>query len=708
MAELKQVFAQLDTMKESGASAKEAATFIKQQGMDVKAVSNLYGTYRQTGEMPEESGFGTSVLQGLTFGFSEEIGGIVSELTGGDYDTYVAKERAKYKIYKDANPLLAMGGEVLGSLPTLFVPGGAVLKGASATAKAAKAGQAMNALKAPAQAVRAANAAKQAQTIRAAQAAQTAPGLLSTTMRGAGQAAAEGALYGFGTGEGGVQNRLISAGQEGLLSGAAGGAMAPLSRLYSMGRAQRGMTQQQEAIQQLAKRIDTPTQERIATELADAGDQAGLAIADVGGRDTQRLLRGLRTVSPDAQEYLDNFLGERFRNQYQRITSMVDDAFQSNPELAGAVTKDLEQQTDLARVAYTEAFHKHAAVQNPDLNRLIKNDAEFKKAYDSTREAMLRAVRNAKDDVGITKRDTLQATPKAADIADDSKLSLQVLHNMKVDMDKQRRGLPGVGEEYFYKQNLKSMSDDLVTAMDDATGGDYGKLVSNFAEASQLEEALELGRVQFGKGARALSAKELRQELQSMSSNEAQMYMAGVLDTLYNRIKEVGYNQDTVTALLKSPEIEDRLKAVFPNDASWNRFRAQMANEAKMQQTNRLVTGGSNTADKLQDVEAEGTLFKEALDIMTDPSGVTTSNAVIRAVKNFAIGLNTRLSTKANTRGLQAQLLTETDPTKRAAIVQQIQNARKRLLSQQAVSAETGVKAGRVTGAVTARMGDNE
>jgi hypothetical protein len=687
MAELKQVLTQLDSMKESGASAQEAANFIKQQGMDVKAVSNLYGTYRQTGEMPEESGLGTAVLQGLTFGFSEEIGGVVSELTGGDYDAYVANERAKYKIYKDANPLLAMGGEILGSLPTMFVPGGAVLKGTAAATRAARGGQ----------------AAQAAQAVRAAQAAKTAPGMLSTTMRGAGQAAAEGALYGFGTGEGGVQQRLMSAGSEGLLSGVAGGVTAPLSRLYSMGRATKGMDQQQQAITELARRIEEPTQARMAAELADAGDQAGLTLADVGGRETQRMLRGLRTVSPDAQEYLDNFLGERFRNQYDRITGMVNEAFQANPELAGAVTKNLEEQSDLARSAYTEAFHKHSAIANPDLNRLISTDDEFKKAYDATREAMIRSVRNAKDDVGITKRQTLMATPKAADITDDSKLSLQVLHNMKVDMDKQRRGAPGVGAEYFYKQNLKAMSDDLVTAMDSATDGDYGKLVSNFAEASQLQEALDLGR-----NFKKLNASELRQELQSMSSNEAEMYMAGVLDTLYQRIKEVGYNQDTVTALMKSPELEDRLKAIFPNEAAWNRFRAQMANEAKMQQTNRLVTGGSNTADKLQDVEAEGTLFKEALDIMTDPSGITQGTAVMRAIKNFAIGLNTRLQTKSSTRGLQAQLLAESDPTKRAEIMQKISRARKRLLSQEAVSDVAGVRAARVTGAAVARMGDNE
>ena len=703
MAELKQVFTQLDSMKESGASAQDAANFIKQQGMDIKAITNLYGTYRQTGEMPEESGFGTAALQGLTFGFSEEIGGVISELTGGDYDTYVAKERAKYKVYKDANPLLAMGGEILGSLPTLFVPGGAVLKGTAATAKAAKAGQISSALKAPAQAVQAANAAKTSQAIRAAQTAKTAPGMLSTVMRGSGQAAAEGALYGFGTGEGGLQQRAISAGQEGLLSGLAGGVTAPISRLYSMGRATKGMDQQQQAISQLAKRIEEPTQARMAAELAEAGDQAGIALADVGGRETQRMLRGLRSVSPDAQDYLDNFLGERFRNQYGRITGMVNEAFEANPELAGAVTKNLEEQSDLARSAYTEAFHKHSAITNPDLNRLISTDDEFKKAYDATRDAMIRSVRNAKDDVSIAKRETLMATPKAADITDSSGLSLQVLHNMKVDMDKQRRGAPGVGAEYFYKQNLKSMSDDLVTAMDSATDGDYGKLVSNFAEAAQLQDALDLGR-----NFKKLKASELRQELQSMSSNEAEMYMAGVLDTLYQRIKEVGYNQDTVTALMKSPELEDRLKAIFPNESSWNRFRAQMANEAKMQQTNRLVTGGSNTADKLQDVEAEGTLFKEALDIMTDTSGVTQGTALVRAIKNFAVGLNTRLQTKSNTRGLQAQLLTESDPTKRAEIMQKISRARKRLLSQEAMSDVAGVRAARATGAAVARMGDNE
>lgn len=692
MSELAKVFSQLDTMKADGASAKDAANFIKQQGMDVKSVANLYGSYQQTGEMPEESGIGTAVLQGLTFGFSEEIGGLIDEVTGGDYDAYVANERAKYKIYKDANPLLALGGEILGSLPSMLVPGGAILKGSAAASKAAKATQVGTTVKAP------------------VAAAQAAPGMLGTSLRGAGQAAAEGAVYGLGTGEGGLQSRIENAATEGLLSGAAGGVMSPISKLYSMGRQMKGMDAQQEAISTLAKRITPETQKQITEGLAEAGQQTGISIADVGGRETQRILRGLRSVSPDAQEYIDSFLGKRQVDQYNRITSLVNESFENNPELIGAVKNNIEKTKELAGAAYTEAFHKHSAIRDADLSNLIKTDDQFKEAYDATRNSMLRAVKNAKDDVGIAKRQALQATPAAKDLVEDSPLSLQVLHNMKVDIDKQRLGAPSVGTEYFYKENLKAMSTDLVDALDSATGGDYGKLVSNFSEAAQLEEKFNLGNVAYSlsSGKRAMTAQELRNELASMPKDQADMYLAGALNSLYSEIRQVGYSGDVVKALLKSPELELRLKAIFPTDEAWERFSKQMANEAKIVQTDRLVRGGSNTADKIEDVAAEKSLLADMAEIMADPTGLTSGGVIARASKNLARGLALRLQTKAKDRGLYAQLLTETDPTKRGEIARQIQEARKRLYAAQAAASEAGVKAGRVTGAAVARMGDNE
>ena len=679
--ELSTLFSDLDTLSEEGGNASDAVNRIAQAGYNPNDVFPVFAAYKKTGVVPE-AGAGTALLQGATFGFSEEIGGAVS----GNYDEYVALERAKYKLYQDAHPVLSAGMEILGSIPSMFIPGGVILKGTQAASKAAKMAQT-------------------SQAARAAVQAGAAPSVTSTVVRGAGAGAAEGALYGLGTGVGGVEGKVENALQEGAIGGLFGGLASPLTRMFSSGGRPTNLTDTEQATRNLAGNITPQTQDKIIGDLADS-DKVGLTIADVGGTETQRILRTIRTIDPEAQGYIDRVLGERFKDQYNRVTDMIDEAFENSEDLIGVTKKSLEEQQKAASLAYTEAFVRHTDIQDAGLNALIRNDEEFVKAYDNTRNAILRSLKNKTDDVSVAKRQALEATPLGKNLDDESRLSLDILHNMKVDLDKQGAYnplSPAKGAEYFQNKALAAMSDDLATAVDKATGGDYGKLISNFADGQKLEEALELGKKYKG-----LSATDLRTKLDRMTSSEANMYMTGVLDSLYGEIKKVGYSSDTVKALLRSPEIEGRLRAVFPTEAAWKRFSAKMANEASMQRTNQLVKGGSNTADKLADVQSSESLLADALEIMADPTGLTSGGAMAKLVSNFANGLSTKLRTTANTRGVQAKILLETDPAKRVEYAKQIRDARQRLLMESAAAAEAGVKGGRVAGAAGARLGNDE
>jgi hypothetical protein len=691
--ELSTLFSDLDTLSEEGGNASDAVNRIAQAGYNPNDVFPVFAAYKKTGVIPE-AGAGTALLQGATFGFSEEIGGAVS----GNYDEYVALERAKYKLYQDAHPVLSAGMEILGSIPSMFIPGGVILKGTQAASKAAKMAQT-------------------SQAARAAVQAGAAPSVTSTVVRGAGAGAAEGALYGLGTGVGGVEGKVENALQEGAIGGLFGGLASPLTRMFSSGGRPTNLTDTEQATRSLAGGSTLPlpqsfvgsitpqTQDKIIGDLADS-DKAGLTIADVGGVETQRILRTIRTIDPEAQGYIDRVLGERFTEQYDRVTNMIDEAFENSEDLISVTKKSLEEQQKAASLAYTEAFVRHTDIQDAGLNALIRNDEEFVKAYDNTRNAILRSLKNKTDDVSVAKRKALEATPLGKNLDDESRLSLDILHNMKVDLDTQGTYnplSPAKGAEYFRNKTLAAMSDDLATAVDKATGGDYGKLISNFADGKKLEEALELGKKYKG-----LSADDLRTKLSRMTSSEADLYMTGVLDSLYLRIKGVLYNTDTVRALLKSPLLTEQLRAVFPTEAAWKRFSAQMANEASMQRTNQLVKGGSNTADKLADVQASQSLLADAKAIMEDPTGITSGGALARLISSFAKGLSAKLRTTSNTRGIQAKILLETDPAKRVEYAKQIRDARQRLLMESATAAEAGVKGGRVAGAAGARLGNDE
>ena len=124
--------------------------------------------------------------QGLTFGFADEIeAGVRSALDSNkSYAEVLNDVRGKIKAFRENNPVAAFGTEIAGSIPTMilaqFIPG---------------AGQT-------------ATAGRIAQLARTAGIGAKGQKIGGSALRGAGASG----VYGFGAGEGGVENRLKSAG----------------------------------------------------------------------------------------------------------------------------------------------------------------------------------------------------------------------------------------------------------------------------------------------------------------------------------------------------------------------------------------------------------------------------------------------------------------------------------------------------------------
>lgn len=69
-------------------------------------------------------GFLATAAQGLTFGFGDELTAGARSLFGRTpYDTALAEERAGLEKYREDHPMMAMGAELAGSLPTALIPG---------------------------------------------------------------------------------------------------------------------------------------------------------------------------------------------------------------------------------------------------------------------------------------------------------------------------------------------------------------------------------------------------------------------------------------------------------------------------------------------------------------------------------------------------------------------------------------------------------
>jgi hypothetical protein len=81
--------------------------------------------FRDVKVNPNEGRFGQSLLNGLTFGLRPRIQATIESgaISGPDYEKAKAEQFAKDDAYAAANPATALAGEVVGSIPTMFVPG---------------------------------------------------------------------------------------------------------------------------------------------------------------------------------------------------------------------------------------------------------------------------------------------------------------------------------------------------------------------------------------------------------------------------------------------------------------------------------------------------------------------------------------------------------------------------------------------------------
>lgn len=641
---VEEVILEIDKMKEDGADAAAIGKFAKGSGYDVAALQQVFKEYKDTGEI-NIGGVGTSALQGLTFGFSEELGGIASALTGGDYDEYVTRQRNRMRLFEQQNPMLAGAAEMVGSLPSMLIPGAAAARGIQAASKMGP----------------------------AASAALTA--------------GIEGAVYGAGKGEG-VEGTL-----EGTLTGAGlgavtGGAGAKLASAVSRGGQRGAMTTEQRAAEELAARLpsdSTPVAMGPGGMIADTSEQAA------------RYLRGIRSATPEASEAIDKAFNARFRAQHERLNAVVADAFDDIPEIASTIRKDLNLMKENAGVGYSKVYTEFMDMRSPDLANLIKSDIA-----DYWDESVGALAKEAKANGDTVKFNAYKSLPKAKDLTEDSILPLEVVDLMKKNMysDANPKGGTTTPMKGIEARALNANRVTMVNLADEATQGAYATTRKNFAEPAAMEEALNLGRKSIKDT--NTSAVELREAFEGFENlQEKKAFTAGALQSLFMKIGQTGYSTDTVTALLKSPEAEAKLRAIIPNDAAWNRFKAAMAQEARQVRTKRLVTGGSNTADKLADkAAAETDIVENLASLFVDP-GATLTGEVLAYLGNIARGLSYKLRTHADSRGLQAKMLTETDPKKKMEIAKQIAEARTNLGLRKEKADILGARVGGGTGAAS-------
>ena len=175
-----------------------------------------------------------------------------------------------------------------------------------------------------------------------------------------------------------------------------------------------------------------------------------------------------------------------------------------------------------------------------------------------------------------------------------------------------------------------------------------------YASDSSMMDALDAGRA-FMRG----DTEGVGRALGAMSGAEQDLYRLGAARELRGKFAKVR-DQNDIARFFENPDMRDRLKEVFPDRGSFEKFMAAVDEESAMNLTRNKVTAGSQTAERLAD---DSGLAGDLVATGADLAGGGGAASLMRAGGRIAGQLNDRFSQRMTeqTGAALARLGTRTD-----------------------------------------------
>jgi hypothetical protein len=172
--------------------------------------------------------------------------------------------------------------------------------------------------------------------------------------------------------------------------------------------------------------------------------------------------------------------------------------------------------------------------------------------------------------------------------------------------------------------------DRLVGHLDPATGGAYAQARSAYAGPSAMIDAAEQGRASLNNN---VVPDQLRADLNMMGASERDAFMVGVNEAL--RLKAGAQaGQTELMGLWKNRNLQERLRAVFPDQQTYDAFARRMAGEERLNRFGGSIGGGTQTAPRQAALDEEtGNLLSTMGDIAAAKTG--SPSAMVSLVRNM-------------------------------------------------------------------------
>ena len=444
-------------------------------------------------------------------------------------------------------------------------------------------------------------------------------------------------------------------------------------------------------LQRMASKVGVPADQQklaqIATDLGDGDINAGIKILEArlqsGGVDTavvdamglqgQKIARAISSIPGKGAATVDDFVASRTSGRGRRMETAADNLapnqfFDRLDELHKIKTQTSKPLYDEAFAPVSDKAGKVYAPWDDRLQALLDDPIVLQGMKKGIRVQQLEALA---DDVPFNFK---EYAVKGWD--DNGDLIIGGTPNLRA-MDAAKRGLDDIinkEKDDFgnvkwtqYLRAVDKVRKALVSKLDDITKDETGRSAYKEARAayagpSSLEDAAWQGR-KFLRGDVELTEKAIL----AMSATEKEAFRLGARREISKMIQT-----DTQAALTKfaakKHDLWRKLRATFPDDASFASFKGEVSEEIKKIQTERFVSprAGSQTGGLKEDIEELSRVPKSVLNAAESFSGGRPLQALSSLLK---IPVDYLRAPNQKVAGKLATALTETDPRKQAEIL---------------------------------------
>lgn len=555
---------------------------------------------------------------------------------GEVYEQNQAANKAEIEATRDAYPVLAPATEMAGALSTAVLPVGAAVRGTQALSKAP-------------------------QLVRYIAGAK---GLVPMAGRGAVAGGVYGGVAGAGEGDG-VEDRLAKA-SEGAATGAEIGLIAP-----GVGKA---VGQGVRLVKAVGRAATAPVRSLADKETFAAGkvaealkrdslspERAGkvlrlkqqikpeTVLADVGGRNTERLMRAAANVPSEGRGKMVRELFQRQEGQLDRLRADVGSAFGDPKSFNSTVESLTTSRKQNAKPLFDAAFQTGTPWSVPLQNVLSRP---------LTRRLVGRAEEAAANRGEKFKAIFAQQQPNGrftfARVPD-----TEALHRVKMEIDdaiRQVKNREETGLGNVTLRDLTILKKDLLNAIQNPL---YKRALKQYAGDSAAVNAIDDG---FENGL-TMEPEAISKTLSGLSTTEADLWRLGLARKIVNQLRDSGGRQGTNRAeILYSPKYLDRMRAAFKDTKTGKDFMRKLHLERQMFKTRNAVEGNSTSAAQIaegMEAGADAENIRSAADIggklvRGDMIGALVS--WVGRAKNMATGLRPEVADQI------IRMLTSKDP----------------------------------------------